>query len=131
MTRARPGSCPESRSARLIESKWERDGFVTSAVQRGHGRGQARARLRGDKFLAVSRPQHVAPTGPLVLPTREGYDRWAEIYDGDGNPLIALEEPEVDQLLGDVAGLDLVDVGCGTGRHALRLAARGANVTGV
>jgi ubiquinone/menaquinone biosynthesis C-methylase UbiE len=68
---------------------------------------------------------------PLILSTREGYDRWAEIYDSDGNPLTALEEPEVDRLLGDVAGLDVVDVGCGTGRHALRLAARGANVTAV
>jgi malonyl-CoA O-methyltransferase len=66
---------------------------------------------------------------PLILPTREGYDCWAEIYDSDGNPLTALEEPEVDRLLGEVAGLDVVDVGCGTGRHALRLAARGANVT--
>jgi malonyl-CoA O-methyltransferase len=34
-------------------------------------------------------------------------------------------------LLGDVAGLDIVDVGCGTGRHAVRLAERGANVVGV
>jgi malonyl-CoA O-methyltransferase len=71
------------------------------------------------------------PVEPLVLPTREGYDRWATIYDTEENPLIALEEPEVDRLLGDVAGLDVVDVGCGTGRHALRLAARGADVTGV
>ena len=31
----------------------------------------------------------------------------------------------------DVAGLDIVDVGCGTGRHAVRLAGRGANVVGV
>jgi len=68
---------------------------------------------------------------PLVLPTRDGYDRWAELYDGEGNPLVELEEPEVDRRLGDVAGLDVVDVGCGTGRHALRLAARGARVTAV
>jgi ubiquinone/menaquinone biosynthesis C-methylase UbiE len=74
---------------------------------------------------------HEVQDQPLVLPTQEGYDRWAEIYDGEGNPLIALEEPEVDRLLGDVAGLDVADVGCGTGRHAIRLAARGANVTGV
>ncbi len=67
----------------------------------------------------------------IVLPTREGYDLWAEIYDGEENPLIALEEPEVDRLLGDVAGLEIVDVGCGTGRHALRLAARGAKVVGI
>src|SRR4029077_227297 len=68
---------------------------------------------------------------PLIISTREGYDRWAEIYDVEQNPLISLEEPEVDRLLGDVGGLDIVDVGCGTGRHAVRLAARGANVVGV
>ena len=68
---------------------------------------------------------------PLIIPTREGYDRWSEIYDVEQNWLILLEEPEVDRLLGDVAGLDIVDVGCGTGRHAVRLAGRGANVVGV
>jgi SAM-dependent methyltransferase len=68
---------------------------------------------------------------PLVLSTREGYDRWAEIYDDDGNPLTALEEPEVDRLLGDVRGCDVADVGCGTGRHAIRLAGRGARVTAI
>jgi ubiquinone/menaquinone biosynthesis C-methylase UbiE len=68
---------------------------------------------------------------PLILPTREGYDRWAEIYDVEQNWLCYLEEPEVDRLLGDVAGLEIVDVGCGTGRHAVRLAERGANVVGV
>jgi malonyl-CoA O-methyltransferase len=41
---------------------------------------------------------------------------------------VALEEPLVDRLLGDVAGLDVLDLGCGTGRHALRLAAGGARV---
>jgi malonyl-CoA O-methyltransferase len=65
----------------------------------------------------------------LVLATRAGYDRWAAIYDDDGNPLLPLEEPEVDRLLGDVRGLAVADVGCGTGRYALRLAAAGARVT--
>jgi len=68
---------------------------------------------------------------PRVLPTREGYDRWAAKYDTMGNWLLALEEPEVDQALGDVAGLDILDVGAGTGRHAIRLAAQGARVTAV
>lgn len=63
--------------------------------------------------------------------TREGYDRWAASYDDEGNPLLALEEPEVDRALGDVAGLDVLDAGTGTGRHALRLAARGARVVAV
>lgn len=63
-----------------------------------------------------------------VLPTREGYDQWAAVYDTDGNPLIAMEEPRVDALLGDVRNLDVLDVGCGTGRHAIRLANTGARV---
>jgi malonyl-CoA O-methyltransferase len=65
------------------------------------------------------------------LPAREGYDRWAPTYDSDGNPLVALEEPLFDQLLGDVPGLSVLDVGCGTGRHAIRLARAGAIAHGV
>jgi len=64
----------------------------------------------------------------VVMSTRDGYDRWAACYDTDGNPLIALEEPQVDRLLGEVKGLTVLDVGCGTGRHAIRLAAAGATV---
>ena len=71
--------------------------------------------------------------GPKV-PTsaiRGGYDRWSEIYDTEANPLIGLEEPVVREALGDVAGLTVLDLGCGTGRHALWMAGAGASVTGV
>jgi SAM-dependent methyltransferase len=71
------------------------------------------------------------PRMVLVLPAREGYDRWAEVYDDDGNPLLPLEEAQVARLLGDVRGQALADVGCGTGRHALRAASAGARVTAV
>ena len=64
-----------------------------------------------------------------VLPTRIGYDKWAEIYDSEDNPLIALEEPEVRRQLGAVRGMHVADVGCGTGRHAVDLARAGALVT--
>jgi ubiquinone/menaquinone biosynthesis C-methylase UbiE len=64
----------------------------------------------------------------VVMSTRDGYDRWASCYDTDDNPLIALEAPQVDRLLGEVKGLTVLDVGCGTGRHAIRLAAAGATV---
>lgn len=60
---------------------------------------------------------------------REGYDRWALVYDHDANPLPPLEEPVMRAAFGDVRGLDVVDLGCGTGRHALWLAAAGAKVT--
>ena len=62
---------------------------------------------------------------------RDGYDRWAPVYDHDANPLPALEEPHVHAALPDVRGLDVVDLGCGTGRHAAWLAAAGARVTAV
>jgi len=60
---------------------------------------------------------------------REGYDRWASVYDHDANPLPALEEPYVREAAGEVRGLDVLDLGCGTGRHTMWLAAGGARVT--
>ena len=66
-----------------------------------------------------------------VIDTREGYDRWSEIYDLDGNPLIALEEKHFPEILGEVRGLRIADIGCGTGRHAARLAASGARVIAI
>jgi malonyl-CoA O-methyltransferase len=60
---------------------------------------------------------------------REGYDRWAAVYDHDANPLPALEEPHVRDAAGEVCGLDVLDLGCGTGRHTTWLAAAGARVS--
>jgi malonyl-CoA O-methyltransferase len=71
------------------------------------------------------------PDETVPLAIREGYDRWAEVYDHDRNPLPALEEPVVRAALGDVRGKALLDLGCGTGRHALWLAGQGAAVTAV
>jgi malonyl-CoA O-methyltransferase len=65
------------------------------------------------------------------LPTRTGYDRWAEVYDGEDNPLVLLEEEHIGRLLGDMAGLAVADIGCGTGRHTFRLATSRARVTAV
>ncbi|MFH1748449.1 MAG: class I SAM-dependent methyltransferase [Planctomycetota bacterium] len=62
---------------------------------------------------------------------RDRYDRWAEVYDHDANPLPALEEPAVRDAAGCVAGLAVLDLGCGTGRHTLWMAAAGAQVTAV
>ena len=66
-----------------------------------------------------------------MLSTREGYDRWAATYDTMGNWLLDLEEPEVERALGDTSDLDVLDVGAGTGRHAIRIAESGARVTAV
>lgn len=79
----------------------------------------------------LSQSERMNPIERVVVPTKDGYDRRSDVYDGDGNPLVLLEEPHVARLLGDVRGLSVLDVGCGTGRHAVRLAQQGGRVTGV
>ena len=65
------------------------------------------------------------------LPTKQGYDLWSAGYDADANPLITLENTLFADLLGDVRDRNLLDIGCGTGRHSIPLAEAGARVTGV
>lgn len=68
--------------------------------------------------------------GDAVIETiRAGYDRWSAIYDHDANPLPPLEEPVVWSALGKVRGMNVLDLGCGTGRHSFWLASQGATVT--
>ncbi len=67
----------------------------------------------------------------LLESVRVGYDRWAPVYDHDANPLLALEGPAMRAIVGDVRGLAVLDLGCGTGRHSAWLASAGAAVTGV
>ena len=62
---------------------------------------------------------------------RAGYDRWAGVYDHDANPLQALEEPHVRAAMGEVLGHEVLDLGCGTGRHTAWLVEAGARVTAV
>lgn len=70
------------------------------------------------------------PTSPASLAAvRTGYDRWASIYDHDANPLQALEGPKFREAIGNPHALNALDLGCGTGRHALWLASEGATVT--
>lgn len=68
---------------------------------------------------------------PDELSPSEGYAAWASCYDIDGNPLIALEGPAVGAYFGPIAGKNVLDVGCGTGRHTLALAEAGAKVSAV
>jgi len=67
----------------------------------------------------------------LRVSVDEGYSRWADTYDAYPNGLVVLEEPLVRALLEDIHGKRVLDVGCGTGRHAEWLARAGARVVGV
>ncbi len=78
-----------------------------------------------------SQDEHATSARAPTIDTRRGYDLWASQYDEDGNPLISLEEEVFGDLVGDAAGKRVIDIGCGTGRHAIRLARIGADVVGV
>jgi cytosine/adenosine deaminase-related metal-dependent hydrolase/SAM-dependent methyltransferase len=54
-------------------------------------------------------------TTPTLSP-REGYRRWARSYDTELNPMLSLEKRYLEPMLSGATGLDIVDLGCGTGR---------------
>ncbi len=62
------------------------------------------------------------------LPVQAGYTLWADCYDTDGNPLIALEGPAMAAWFGELRGRRAIDLGCGTGRHTRGLVEAGASV---
>jgi ubiquinone/menaquinone biosynthesis C-methylase UbiE len=70
-----------------------------------------------------------APTSEADV--RTGYRSWSASYDQPGNPIVALEEPVVRSLVGDVAAGRALDAASGTGRHARHLVERGHDVLGV
>jgi len=68
--------------------------------------------------------KRVVPLAPEE--TLAGYDRWAGSYDAMANPMVAATELVLDRAPLDCAGLDVVELGCGTGRNVARVLAGGA-----
>src|SRR5271156_685925 len=54
------------------------------------------------------------------------FDTWAQVYDEQPNPLLLLEQRFLSQMLPDISGLHVLDVGCGTGRWLQLLESRSA-----
>lgn len=67
----------------------------------------------------------ISPPGGC-LPPADAYALWAQTYDSDPNPLLALEERELLPLLPRLEGAFVLDIACGTGRWLNLLLARGA-----
>jgi cytosine/adenosine deaminase-related metal-dependent hydrolase/ubiquinone/menaquinone biosynthesis C-methylase UbiE len=64
------------------------------------------------------------PTSPIS--SRDAYRVWAHTYDTELNPMLSLEQRFLESILPDVKGLDVVDLGCGTGRWLAALRDAGA-----
>jgi SAM-dependent methyltransferase len=97
------------------------DGDDADAAQRLSEVGRA----LGDDALTA----HAEPT--TESDPKAGYAVWADSYDEPGNPLVAIEEPAVWQLVADLAPGRALDAACGTGRHAGHLAELGHDVVGL
>lgn len=63
-------------------------------------------------------------TVSLELENANAFAAWADVYDERQNPLLALEERYLLQLLPEIQGRDILDVGCGTGRWLAHLSHR-------
>jgi cytosine/adenosine deaminase-related metal-dependent hydrolase/ubiquinone/menaquinone biosynthesis C-methylase UbiE len=61
-----------------------------------------------------------------VLSPAEGYKVWAATYDHERNPVLSLEQRVLERILPPLKGLDIVDLGCGTGRWLDALKKTGA-----
>ena len=53
---------------------------------------------------------------------RVGYDRWAQLYDGYVNSTVATDDLYFPVVYADLRDSNVLEIGCGTGRHTLRLA---------
>jgi ubiquinone/menaquinone biosynthesis C-methylase UbiE len=96
------------------------DGSDAAAAERL----QELRRVLDDPALATAEatPEHDAASG---------YAIWSDSYDEPGNPIIALEEAIVGDLLAPRPLGAALDAACGTGRHARRLVDLGHTVSGI
>lgn len=62
---------------------------------------------------------------------RSGYDRWSQTYDTAVNSTVACDDMHFPALWADARHQDVLEIGCGTGRHTVRLAAQGNRVTAI
>jgi len=66
-----------------------------------------------------------AAAATLLLGVREGYERWAPIYDQSPNPVLAREERYIEHFIKNVNGKAVLDLACGTGRWLQKVLERG------
>jgi 2-polyprenyl-3-methyl-5-hydroxy-6-metoxy-1,4-benzoquinol methylase len=62
---------------------------------------------------------------------RAGYDRWSALYDSYVNSTVAVDDLYFPAVYAHLTGQRVCEIGCGTGRHTIRLARAGNAVTGI
>jgi SAM-dependent methyltransferase len=94
------------------------------------GRGFLEERLAEVRRIvgSIDHQEPLVESGDISV--RDGYAIWAGTYDNENNPLYAPEEQVVRPLLDALPVGRVVDVACGTGRHAAHLTGRGHEVIG-
>ncbi len=96
------------------------DGTDADAAQR-------LAELRG----ILDDPQLTEAEATPEVGAAAGYAIWSDSYDEPGNPVIALEQATVTELLGAAPLGRALDAACGTGRHSRTLVDLGHQVSGI
>jgi SAM-dependent methyltransferase len=91
-----------------------------------HRLAEVRTMLNAWDRGELGQADEVGEVGTVV-----GYRAWSRSYDQPGNPLIAVEEPVVRQIVADLPRGAALDAACGTGRYSAVLAEAGHHVTGV
>lgn len=62
------------------------------------------------------------------IDNKNGYDLWSKTYDTDVNSTVAIDELKFPPLYSHLTHQRVLEIGCGTGRHTMRLAAQGNHV---
>jgi SAM-dependent methyltransferase len=92
----------------------------------------ADAKLRLAELRAVlDDPALDAAQATPEVDAAAGYAIWSDSYDDPGNPVVAIEERSVAELLSDLPAGPALDAACGTGRHARSLVDLGHTVSGI
>lgn len=105
-------AAPLPRSSHALQSLYRVSPNVEVRIVSAADRSRTRM-MRADEF------------GEIEVSVQEGYRQWAGSYEGR-NPLIDVESPVVDAMLATLPRIaSAIDVGCGTGRLARKLARNG------
>jgi hypothetical protein len=117
LARHRRGDWGEVEDQMVAHNAWalERRGILWSRYALPDGRGLSVATACDRSYTYV---MLAAEFEEREVSAQEGYARWADYYDYVFNPLIAVEEPRIDVILGGLQVATALDVGAGTGRQA-------------